>query len=82
MLIDATLKHPMPPLALPAREFMEHARDDLEGAGPAGAHAAVRPGTAIRWAIGTSDLTSTPAARSRGDGRKAARKHSNGAAAA
>jgi UbiD family decarboxylase len=26
MLIDATLKHPMPPLALPAREFMEHAR--------------------------------------------------------
>ena len=32
MLIDATLKHPMPPLALPAREFMERARaiwDDL-----------------------------------------------------
>ena len=27
MLIDATLKHPMPPLALPAREYMEHARD-------------------------------------------------------
>jgi 4-hydroxy-3-polyprenylbenzoate decarboxylase len=26
MLIDATLKHPMPPLALPTREFMEHAR--------------------------------------------------------
>jgi 3-polyprenyl-4-hydroxybenzoate decarboxylase len=26
MLIDATLKHPMPPLALPAREFMERAR--------------------------------------------------------
>jgi 4-hydroxy-3-polyprenylbenzoate decarboxylase len=26
MLIDATLKHAMPPLALPARAFMEHAR--------------------------------------------------------
>ena len=26
MLIDATLKHPMSPLALPAREFMERAR--------------------------------------------------------
>jgi UbiD family decarboxylase len=26
MLIDATLKHPMPPLALPARAFMERAR--------------------------------------------------------
>jgi UbiD family decarboxylase len=32
LLIDATLKHAMPPLALPAREFMERARalwDDL-----------------------------------------------------
>jgi 4-hydroxy-3-polyprenylbenzoate decarboxylase len=27
MLIDATLKHPMPPLALPTKEHMEHARD-------------------------------------------------------
>jgi len=27
ILIDATLKHDMPPLALPSREFMEHARD-------------------------------------------------------
>ena len=27
MLIDATLKYPMPPLALPAREFMEGARN-------------------------------------------------------
>jgi len=27
MLIDATLKNPMPPLALPAREYMEHARE-------------------------------------------------------
>jgi len=27
MLIDATLKNPMPPLALPKREFMEHARE-------------------------------------------------------
>jgi len=26
MLIDATLKHPMPPLALPTKEHMEHAR--------------------------------------------------------
>jgi len=26
LLIDATLKNPMPPLALPAREYMEHAR--------------------------------------------------------
>ncbi len=26
LLIDATLKNPMPPLALPARQYMEHAR--------------------------------------------------------
>ena len=26
LLIDATLKHPMPPLALPARPYMERAR--------------------------------------------------------
>ena len=26
MLIDATMKHPMPPLALPKREYMENAR--------------------------------------------------------
>ena len=26
LLIDATMKHPMPPLALPKREFMEHAK--------------------------------------------------------
>jgi UbiD family decarboxylase len=26
LLIDATLKHPMPPLALPSRQYMEHAR--------------------------------------------------------
>ncbi len=26
LLIDATLKHTAPPLALPAREYMEHAR--------------------------------------------------------
>ncbi|MGH7089260.1 MAG: hypothetical protein ACREFQ_10190, partial [Stellaceae bacterium] len=26
MLIDATMKHPMPPIALPKREFMEHAQ--------------------------------------------------------
>jgi 4-hydroxy-3-polyprenylbenzoate decarboxylase len=26
LLIDATPKHPMPPFALPAREFMEHAK--------------------------------------------------------
>jgi UbiD family decarboxylase len=26
LMIDATLKHPMPPLALPTREFMENAR--------------------------------------------------------
>jgi hypothetical protein len=33
MLIDATLKHPMPPLALPAREFMEKARTIWEELG-------------------------------------------------
>ena len=26
LLIDATMKHPMPPLALPKREFMENAK--------------------------------------------------------
>ena len=33
MLIDATRKRPMPPLALPAREFMEHARTIWEELG-------------------------------------------------
>ena len=33
MLIDATLKGPMPPLALPAREYMEHARGIWEELG-------------------------------------------------
>jgi len=33
LLIDATLKHPMPPLALPAREFMENARGIWEELG-------------------------------------------------
>jgi UbiD family decarboxylase len=33
MLIDATRKHPMPPLALPAREFMENAKTIWEELG-------------------------------------------------
>ena len=33
MLIDATLKHPMPPVALPARDYMEHARELWERLG-------------------------------------------------
>ena len=33
MLIDATRKRPMPPLALPAREFMEHAKTIWEELG-------------------------------------------------
>jgi UbiD family decarboxylase len=33
MLIDATLKHSMPPLALPTREYMERARTLWEGLG-------------------------------------------------
>ncbi|MDE2229472.1 MAG: UbiD family decarboxylase [Alphaproteobacteria bacterium] len=33
MLIDATLKHPMPPLALPAKEYMESARKIWEELG-------------------------------------------------
>jgi UbiD family decarboxylase len=33
MLIDATRKRPMPPLALPAREFMEHAKSIWEELG-------------------------------------------------
>jgi UbiD family decarboxylase len=33
MLIDATRKRPMPPLALPARQFMEHARTIWEELG-------------------------------------------------
>ena len=41
LLIDATLKHNLPPLALPAREFMEHAREIWDELGlpasPAGA---------------------------------------------
>jgi 4-hydroxy-3-polyprenylbenzoate decarboxylase len=33
LLIDATLKQPFPPLALPTREFMEHARKIWEELG-------------------------------------------------
>jgi UbiD family decarboxylase len=33
MLIDATLKHAMPPVALPGREYMEHARELWERLG-------------------------------------------------
>jgi 4-hydroxy-3-polyprenylbenzoate decarboxylase len=33
MLIDATQKHDMPPLALPTREYMEHARTIWEELG-------------------------------------------------
>jgi 4-hydroxy-3-polyprenylbenzoate decarboxylase len=33
LLVDATRKRPMPPLALPTREFMEHARDLWEELG-------------------------------------------------
>ena len=40
MLIDATLKHAAPPLALPEREFMERARAIWDELGPAAAHAA------------------------------------------
>jgi 4-hydroxy-3-polyprenylbenzoate decarboxylase len=36
ILIDATIKHDMPPLALPRREFMEARANDLERAGAAG----------------------------------------------
>ena len=41
MLIDATLKDTNPPISLPKREFMEHARNDLGRARPAEAQAAV-----------------------------------------
>ena len=40
ILIDATLKHAAPPLALPGRQFMERRACDLAGARLAGAHAA------------------------------------------
>ena len=40
LLIDATLKQPFPPLALPTREFMERARKIWDELGPAGAVAA------------------------------------------
>ena len=62
LLIDATLKHAMPPLALPAREFMERAREHLGGARPAGARRRSRRGTAIRSATGRTPGT-TYAAR-------------------
>ena len=43
MLIDATRKRPMPPLALPTREHMEHARELWEELGlpPLTVHVAV-----------------------------------------
>ena len=40
LLVDATRKRPMPPLALPTREFMEHARGAVGGARPAAAQRA------------------------------------------
>ena len=52
ILIDATLKHAAPPLALPAREFMETRARHLAGARPALARRRSLPGTAIRSATG------------------------------
>ena len=73
MLIDATLKHPMPPLALPAREYMEHARAMWEELGLP-ALKPRRPGTAIRSANGIRHGIAMPSAPSRGAGPKPASK--------
>ena len=74
LLIDATLKHDMPPLALPAKEFMEGARKIWEELGlpPLAAPPALARLLARRL---DRDLgTSSPAASPRGNGRRMARR--------
>ena len=70
MLIDATLKHPMSPLALPAREY--HGT----GARRSGRNwdcrrsRCARRGTAIRWGIGARRGTRSRETRWRANGRE------------
>ena len=55
-MIDATPKGPMPPLAMPAREYMEGARR-IWKAPASRASRRARPGTATRSATGTRART-------------------------
>src|SRR5262249_33089535 len=79
ILIDATLKHDMPPLALPRREFM-NAREQSGTSWGCRQFRPSRLGMPPHWEAGTSAMMFMPAERSRGDGRKAAKKPSNVAA--
>ena len=82
LLIDATLKHAAPPLALPARDFMEARARDLGGARSAGAHAAAALARLFARRL-VGELGRLRAARRRRPtGKRAARKPSRAAAAA
>ena len=67
MLIDATMKHPMPPLALPKREFMENARMLWEKLGLP-ALTPQTPWYGFRSATGRMNGTTTPCRPRRASG--------------
>ena len=81
MLIDATLKHKMAPLALPTREYMEGARNMGE-AWPARAHVILSPGTATISATGPRPGRSSRAAPPPATGNCPASRRSRASAAA
>ena len=78
---DATPKLPMPPFALPAREFKERAKrsgtSSVCRSSPRG-----RPGTATRSATGARIGRNGRGAQSKGNGKRRERKSSPAAAAA
>lgn len=67
LLIDATLKYPMPPLALPGREFMERAQELWKELGLL-ASPFSHLGTAIRYSLGDWTDSREQFARSAVDG--------------
>ncbi len=74
LLIDATIKGPMAPLALPKKEFMERAQVLWAQARPAADQRSSSRGTAIRSATGPSAGTPGRSARSAAPGRRPARE--------
>ena len=66
MLIDATMKGDMPPLALPKQAYMERAQQNLGGARSRRRCGRSRRGSAIRSATGCRPGMKLPSAPSNG----------------
>ena len=82
LLIDATLKGPMAPLALPKTGIHGTRAGAVGEARPAADHASSRRGTATRSAIGSTGGTPGPRARRPGRGRRPAKRRSPASAPA